>query len=80
MGKTVEMDDKGRITIPANIRKAVGKSAFKVEFIGKDTIVLKVLEDRREFAEKIRNIKLVGDRERARVDATTVKDYYGGVK
>ncbi|KPV64802.1 MAG: hypothetical protein AOA65_0769 [Candidatus Bathyarchaeota archaeon BA1] len=74
------MDSKGRITLPIGVRKIVGRSVFKVELAGKDTIILRVFEDRRELVEKVRDIKLVGDKERAHIDAATVKDYYGGVK
>jgi len=30
--------------------------------------------------EKVKALKLVGDRERAHVDVATVKDFYGGLK
>lgn len=80
MGETVKVDSKGRITLPTSVRKIVGKSAFRVELASKDTVILRVLEDRRELVEKVRGIKLVGDEERAHVDAATAKDYYGGVK
>ncbi len=80
VGETVEMDDKGRITIPANIRRIVGRRVFRVELLDKDTIVLRAVEDRRDLVEKILGIRLVGDRERVFVDAATVKDFYGGVK
>lgn len=80
MGETVKIDSKGRITLPASIRKVIGKSAFKVELAGRDTIILRVLENRNELVEKVKKIKLTGDRERAHVDVATVKDYYGGVK
>ncbi len=80
MGEIVEVDDKGRITIPAEIRRVVGKKAFKVELSGKDMIVLKALEDRRELVKKVADIRLVGNGEKAFVDAATIKDFYGGVK
>ena len=80
MGETVEADAKGRITIPVEIRRIVGKKAFKVEIAGKDTIVLRALEDRCELVKKIADIRLMGDREKAVVDASAIKDFYGGVK
>ncbi len=80
VGEIVEMDSRGRITIPANIRKIIGKSKFRVELVGKDTIVLKAVKNKREIVKRISSIKLVGDKERASVDAATVKDFYGGVK
>lgn len=80
MGEIVEVDSKGRITIPAEIRKVMGKKAFKVELSGSDTIVLRALEDRHALVKKVSNIKLMGDKEKAFVDASTIKDFYGGVK
>jgi DNA-binding transcriptional regulator/RsmH inhibitor MraZ len=80
VGETVEMDSKGRVTIPTSIRKVVAKSTFRVELMGKDAIVLRASEGRRDLVEKVKGIKLTGDRERACVDAATVRDYYGGTK
>lgn len=80
VGETVKIDSKGRITLPISVRKIVGKGVFKVELADKNTIILRVLEDRHELVERVRDIKLMGDKERAHVDAATVKDYYGGVK
>jgi len=80
VGETVEVDDKGRITIPAEIRRIVGKSTFKVELAGKDTIILRALEDKRMLVKKVAEIKLVGNKEKASVDAATVKDLHGGIK
>jgi len=37
-------------------------------------------EDRRRFTKRVASIRLTGDRDRAGVDAATVKDRYGGVK
>jgi len=76
----VEADAKGRITIPAEIRRIVGKKAFKVEVAGKDTIILRVVEDRCELVKKIADIRLMGDKEKAFVDAAAIKDFYGGIK
>ena len=74
------MDERGRITIPANIRKIVGKNKFRVELVDKDTIILRAVEDRYEIVKRIASIRLTGDRERAFVDVATIKDFYGGVK
>jgi len=49
VGETVKMDDKGRVTLPVGIRKVVGNRAFRVELADKDTIVLRVLENRNEL-------------------------------
>lgn len=80
MGETVEMDDRGRITIPANIRKMLGKTTFRIELIDKNTIILRVAESGQELVKKIQDIKLNGDERRASVDAASVKDFYGGIK
>jgi len=80
VGETVRMDEKGRITIPAEIREVIGRKAFKVELADKDTVVLRAFEDRSTLVKKIANIRLVGDKDRASVDAATVKDLHGGTK
>jgi len=80
VGEIVEMDSKGRVTIPVNIRRIVGKKVFRVELAGKDKIILRAVEDKHELVKKIMNIRLTGDKERAFVDAASVKDFYGGVK
>lgn len=78
MGETVSLDEKGRIIIPAEIRKAVGKKAFKVSMADKETIILKAVTDRSELVKQISDIKLTGDKTRSTVDFTSVKDAYGG--
>jgi len=80
VGETVKMDDKGRVTLPVGIRKVVSNRAFRVELADKDTIVLRVLGNRNELVEKVKALKLVGDKERAHMDVATVKDFYGGLK
>jgi len=80
VGETVEMDDRGRITIPANIRKMLGKTTFRIELIDKNTIILRVAESGQELVKKIQDIKLSGDERKASVDAASVKDFYGGIK
>jgi len=80
VGEVVRVDEKGRITIPAEIREVIGKRAFKVELADKDTIILRAFEDRGMLVKKIADIRLVGDKERASIDAATVKDSHGGIK
>jgi len=80
VGKTVEMDERGRITIPAEIRKAIGKNKFVVELINEKTIILRPVEDKHEIVKKILSIKLVGDKKRSSADAAYIKDFYGGIK
>ena len=80
MGEIVEMDKRGRITIPAYIRKIIGKDKFRIELINKNTIVLKAVKDKYRLIKTIEGIKLKGDEKRVKIDAATVKDAYGGVK
>lgn len=80
MGELVKMDDRGRITIPSDIRGVVGKRSFRVELLDKDTIVLRAYEDRSGLVKKIVEIRLVGEMERTSVDAAIIKDLYGWVK
>ena len=80
VGETVELDERGRITIPAHIRRRVGAKSFLVELVDGDTILLKALRDRRKLVERVKSIKLSGDAERAFVDAASVKHVFGGVK
>jgi len=78
VGEIVNVDEKGRIIIPDEVRRAIGKRTFRVEVAGKDTIVLRAVADRRDLVERVAGIRLAGDRERASVDAAAVKDLYGG--
>jgi bifunctional DNA-binding transcriptional regulator/antitoxin component of YhaV-PrlF toxin-antitoxin module len=80
VGEIVKMDEKGRIIIPASIRRAIGKNTFRVELMGKDTILIKAFEGGRELMERVRDIRLMGDKKRACIDAAMVRDRYGGVK
>lgn len=78
VGQTVNVDEKGRIIIPAEIRKIIGKRTFNVEIADKDTIILKAVGDRRDLAKKIESLRLTGEKEKASVDFAAVKDLYGG--
>jgi len=78
VGETVSIDERGRITIPSEIRKTIGKKEFKIELLDKDTIILKAVETRDDQIKKIMNIKLTGDPEKALTDFSTVKDRYSG--
>jgi len=80
MGETVKVDDRGRILIPAEIRRKIGNKVFSVEMTDKDTIVLRAVKDRGALADRIKSISLVGDPDRAYVDAAAVKDRYGGIR
>ena len=78
VGETVSLDEKGRLIIPAEIRKAIGKKTFNVSMADKETIILKAVIDRSELVKQINEIKLSGDKTRSSVDFATVKDAYGG--
>lgn len=78
VGETVNLDEKGRIIIPAEIRKAIGKKAFNVTMADKETIILKAVTDRSEVVKQINEIKLTGDKTRSSIDFSTAKDAYGG--
>jgi len=76
MDKITSMDERGRITIPSDIRKTIGKKNFKVELQDRDTIILKVINTQNDIIEKIKEIKLKGDPERKDTDFSTIKDHY----
>ncbi len=78
VGETASIDERGRIIIPADIRKTIGKKTFSVEIADKDTIILKAVEPKSELVEKIKKIKLTGEKTRTSVDFSSVKDRYGG--
>ena len=78
MGETVNLDEKGRIIIPAEVRRVVNKKAFKVEVVDKNTIILKAIENRSDLVKRVAKIRLKGDKERVNVDAASVKDLFGG--
>ena len=80
VGETVNVDDRGRILIPADIRRKIGNRAFSVEMADKDTIILRAVKDQGALADRIRNLSLTGDPDRANVDAAAVKDRYGGIR
>lgn len=78
VGETVNMDEKGRIVIPAEIRKMIGKRKLSVEIADRDTIVLRATVDRSDLAKRIESLRLTGEKSRASVDFSDVKDLYGG--
>jgi len=78
MGETASIDERGRITIPSDIRKTIGKKEFKIQLLDKSTIILKAVETQDDHIKRIEKIKLTGDPEKAQIDFSTVKDRYGG--
>ena len=76
MGEIVEMDKRGRITIPAYIRKIIGKDKFRIELINKNTIVLKAVKDKYRLIKTIEGITLKGDEKRV-YEVLTGPGFYG---
>jgi len=79
MGEKVSMDERGRITIPSEIRRSIDRKEFKIRLLDRDTIILKAV-DQGDLLEEIQSIRLEGDPERAHTDFSSVKDEYGAVK
>lgn len=79
MGKTVRVDERGRITLPVNVRDLLGARELVVEVVG-NAVILRPARDRVRVVEEIEGIKLTGDRARCQVDAASVKHRYSGVK
>ncbi len=80
MGDIAGMDEKGRVTIPAELRKVIGSKSFKAELMGRDAILLRVVEDKKKVIERIERMRLTGDRKRASVDFAYIRDEFGGIK
>jgi len=78
VGDKSSIDERGRITIPSDIRKTIGKKKFKITLQDKDTIILKVIENKSDIIEKIQNIQLTGDPRQADTDFSSIKDRYSG--
>ena len=79
MGETATIDERGRITIPSDIRKTIGKKEFNIQLLDKDTILLKAVNNQ-DTLQQIQKIKLTGNQENKDTDFSTVKDQYGGKK
>lgn len=78
VGEKSSIDERGRITIPSNIRKTIGKKNFKITLLDKDTIILKAITNQGDIINKIQAIKLAGDPEKADTDFSAIKDRYSG--
>ena len=78
MGELASIDERGRITIPAEIRNIIGKKNFKISLIDKNTIMLKAIEEPGELIKRIEAIELTGDLERSSVDFQSVKGKFSG--
>ena len=78
VGEKASIDERGRITIPSDIRKSIGKKNFKITLMDKDTIILKAITNQDDILNKIQNIKLTGDPEKTHTDFSTIKDKFSG--
>ena len=80
MGKVVELDDRGRLTIPSDLRRMLRGPRVRVERGDDDTILIRPEVDPEALLRSIKAIRLRGERGRAKYDASSVKDRYGGIK
>jgi bifunctional DNA-binding transcriptional regulator/antitoxin component of YhaV-PrlF toxin-antitoxin module len=62
VGDKVSMDERGRITIPSEIRNKMERREFDIRLVDRDTIILKAVDDE-DLLEEIRSIELKGDPE-----------------
>lgn len=79
MGETTSIDERGRITIPSEIRRNISKTKFNIQLVDKNTIILKAITNN-DTLQKIKQIKLQGDPQTHETDFSTVKDKYGAIK
>lgn len=80
MGEVVEVDERGRLTIPSELRQVLRGPRVRVERGDDNTILIRPEFDSEAVLKDIRAIRLRGERRRARYDAASVKDRYGSVK
>lgn len=79
VGETTKLDERGRITIPSEIRNSIGKKEFNIRLLDKDTIILEAVKNS-DTLTKIKALKLTGEPSLSSTDFSTVKDRYGGKK
>jgi len=80
MGIIVEVDERGRVTIPAHIRRTLKAKKFLVGVKG-DAIELRpVYDERLEALKRFSEIKLVGDPRFLSLNAAEAKHRVGGKK
>jgi len=80
MGEVVELDERGRLTIPSELRQMLRGRRVRVERGDENTLVIRPEFDSEALLKNIRNIRLRGERNRAKYDASYMKDKFGGVK
>jgi len=80
MGIIVEVDDRSRITIPANIRHKLKSKKFLVS-VKEGAIELRpVYDERLEVLKRFNEVKLIGDPCFVNFDAAEAKHKVGGRK
>ncbi|RLF05313.1 MAG: hypothetical protein DRJ60_05765 [Thermoprotei archaeon] len=80
VGTVVEVDDRGRVTIPAEIRRLLKTRKFLISF-REGVIELKpVYDEKLEALRAFNEIKLIGDPRFAHIDAAKAKHRVGGKK
>jgi DNA-binding transcriptional regulator/RsmH inhibitor MraZ len=80
MGDVVELDERGRLTIPSDLRQMLRGPRVRIERGDDNSLVIRPELDSERVLKGIRDIRLRGERNKAKYDASAVKDKYGGVK
>jgi len=80
MGEVIELDERGRLTIPLQFRRILRGSRVRVERGDDNTILIRADFDSEAVLRHMRAIRLRGDKRRAKYDASSARDRYGGVK
>jgi len=80
MGEVVELDERGRLTIPSELRRMLRGSRVRLERGDDNTLVIRPESDSEAMLKSIKDIRLRGERIRSKYDASSVKDRFGGVK
>ena len=80
VGEVIELDERGLLTIPLEFRRILRGSRVRVERGDENTILIRPDFDSEAVLKNIRAIRLRGDRRRAKYDASSARDKYGGVK
>jgi len=77
VGEVVEMDSKGRVTIPASIRGALKSRRLLVILKGGVVELRPVMDEKLEALREFSEVKLVGDPRLLRIDASEAKHRAG---
>jgi len=80
MGIIVEVDSRGRITIPAEVRRMLKARRYLVTLKGGAIELKPVYDEKLEALKALDEIKLIGDPNLASLDAAKIKHRVGGRK